>query len=175
MDRPSQHEQQHTRTVWESPTAPPLSPGQHKQVYALAEALFSTGTGQALAPPPQARLDWLARELDDFLRHAGPRGHALSSLIIFVMSWLPPLLVLSLPPLSRLPLALRVKAVNRAERTPLGLAFYGLKTLLCILYFERDDVLREHGLVRRPLDRVVTIGAAGASPNNPRESQRGAA
>lgn len=109
--------------------------------HAVAEALFTTDHG----PPPASRLEWLADDLDDFLVHAGPRARAAYRLCILAISIIAPLLILRLPPFRSLPTVLRVRALERMERSFLSLAIFGAKTTLCVLYYEHPDAARHVG------------------------------
>jgi hypothetical protein len=109
---------------------------------AVAEALFF----DPAAPPPAARLDWVVTEVADLLRHAGTRSRGMFQLCLFLVSWLAPLWLFRLPPLRRLPLGDRVRALTKMEdsRTvsPLVLA---CKTVLCMVYYEDEGALRVIG------------------------------
>jgi len=111
---------------------------------AIAEALFATEAG----PPPAARLAWLLDDFGDFAAHAGPRARFLLALCSFAVTWLAPLMVWRLPPLARLSVADRSEAIERLERTPLSVAVLGIKAILCILYWEHPDAMREMGADR---------------------------
>lgn len=108
----------------------------------VAEALFSTEDG----PPPRDRLDWLCSDFEDFVRHAGPRSDAILRGGLLVANWLAPLTIGRRPPLGRLSIVDRCRALHRAEATPAGLAILGVKAMLCILYFEHPEVRRDAGL-----------------------------
>ena len=117
---------------------------------ALAEAIFSTESGA----PPAERLDWLMRELDDFLGHAGPRARALLRLSFFAVAWLAPLLTLRFRPLRSLPLPARIDAVERLERSQVAMPLLATKAILSVLYYEHPDAAREIGFdgacIRQP-------------------------
>jgi hypothetical protein len=108
---------------------------------ALAEALFSTEAG----PPPAERLDWLVRELDDFLDRMGGRGRLLLLLSLFAVSWLAPLLTFRLRSLRSLPLPARIDALERLERSRLAMPLLAVKAILSVLYYEHPDAAREIG------------------------------
>jgi hypothetical protein len=59
-----------------------------------------------------------------------------------------PPLIGRLPPLSRLPVAERCAALEKLEHTPLGLPLLAVKAMLCILYYEHPDSLRDMGVTR---------------------------
>lgn len=108
---------------------------------AVAEALFHDGK----APPPAARMAWLADELGDFLGRSGGRARLLFRLCLFVVSWIAPLLGGRCPPLRRLDVDRRLAILTRLEEGPLSAAFLGVKAILCILYYEHPDAAREAG------------------------------
>jgi hypothetical protein len=108
---------------------------------AVAEAVFSTDAG----PPPAARLDWLCAELEDFLTAAGARTRWMIRLTMLVVSLLAPLSIGRFPPLRRLSLSERVRALSLLEQSRLGAPVLGVKALLCVLYYEHPDAAREIG------------------------------
>jgi hypothetical protein len=114
---------------------------------ALAQALFETGE----APLPTERLDWVEAELGDFFAHVSLRARLLFRTCVATISWVAPLLVAELPPLSRLTPAARVEALHRLERTPFSLALFAAKAVLCIVYYEHPDAAREIGWDQRCL------------------------
>jgi hypothetical protein len=118
---------------------------------AFAEALFAGPSG----PPPDERLRWLVDDLSDFLAQSGPRSWAVIAGGLEVATWLAPPLVGKLPPLARLSVEDRCRALERLEHTPAGLPLLAVKAILCILYYEHPDVLAEIG--------VTKPGEAGAS------------
>ncbi|MFO0547649.1 MAG: hypothetical protein U0271_04625 [Polyangiaceae bacterium] len=113
---------------------------------AFAEALFSTDDG----PPPSERLDWLMVELADFIEQAGARTEFIMRAGLGVATWAAPPLVGNAPPLARVPVEARARALERLERSPFGLPLLAVKAILCILYYEHPDVLREAGIVTNP-------------------------
>jgi hypothetical protein len=109
---------------------------------AFAEALFSTDQGA----PPEARIDWLLAELAAFTEHAGARATLILKGGLLTASWLAPPLIGRAPPLARLSVADRCKALDKLEHTPAGLPLLAVKAMLCIIYYEHPDVLRECGI-----------------------------
>lgn len=127
---------------WDSRARRPgLPPRVRRAARALAEALFLRPSG----PPSPEVLDWLERDLDDFFGHVTLRARLLFRACLATVVWLAPLVILRLPPLSRLPVAERVRALTRFERTPLALAFLGAKALLSIVYYEHPDAAASIG------------------------------
>jgi hypothetical protein len=108
---------------------------------AVAEAVFSTDAG----PPPADRIDWLCTELDDFLSKSGARTRFVIRLALSTVSLSAPLLAGRIPPLRRLSLGERVRALTLLERSPLGAPVLAVKALLCVLYYEHPDAAREIG------------------------------
>lgn len=117
------------------------TPGMLRAARALAEAIFSTADG----PPPGERLDWLVRELDDFLGHAGARARILLWLSVLAVSWLAPLLTFRLLPLRFLALPTRIAALERLERSRAAMPLLATKAVLSVLYYEHPDAAREVG------------------------------
>ncbi len=120
---------------------PIVSAGFISSARAVAEAVFSTESG----PPPGDRLDWLALELEDFLARAGSRTRWMLRLALVAVSLLAPLLAGRLPPLRRLPLPERIRALCLLENSRLGAPVLAVKALLCVLYYEHPDAAREIG------------------------------
>jgi hypothetical protein len=124
---------------------------------AFAEALFADASG----PPPSDRIDWLVHDLADFVEQAGPRAWLVLTGGLEIATWLAPVLIKKVPPLNRLTIADRQRALEALEHTPAGLPLFALKAMFCIVYYEHPDVLRDIGvtepgekapscLVRRP-------------------------
>lgn len=124
----------------------------------FAEALFAGEHG----PPPAHRLDWAMRELDDFLEHGGPRVELLLRGGLALATWAAPPFVGKVPPLSRLSVLDRRVALDRLEHTPAGLPMLAVKAMLCFVWYEHPEVLRDIG---------VTEGDA-AAPSCLREPTR---
>ena len=122
---------------------PGATPRMLRAVRALAEALFATEAG----PPPPDRLDWLTGEFDDFLGHAGTRTRLVMRLSLFAVSCLAPLRLSPWrwPPLHALPLAERIEALDRLEKSRAVLPLLALKAILSVLYYEHPDAAREIG------------------------------
>jgi hypothetical protein len=129
----------------EVPDAPPrqrgLRPGQREAVRAIAATLFATDEG----PPDGARLDWLLDDLDDFLGRAGARARGLLSLCVAAITWAAPLRVGRVGPFHSLDPASQALALERLEQGTLGLAVFGAKTLLCIVWYEHPVTARGAG------------------------------
>lgn len=104
---------------------------------AVAEALFLTRDG----PPPGDRLDWLARELEDFLARSGSRSRLVVGFALFVIGVLAPLLSLRLVSLARMPVLERARCLARLEDT-FGAPVLAVKAMLSVLYYEHPDAAR---------------------------------
>jgi len=113
----------------------------------IASALFTTTDG----PPPTTRLHRLAAEFDDFLVSAGTRARILLRVSAALATWLGPLLVRRLPPLSRLKKAERINALDALESSAIGTPLFALKAILSLLYYEHPDAADEVGFDGRAL------------------------
>ena len=118
-----------------------LTPRMRIATFAVAETLFTTREG----PPPKARLDWLVDDMDHFFQQAGPRARLVYRLCLLAISALAPFFVLRLPPFRNLSAKNRTKALERMEASALGLAVFGAKAALCIVYYEHPDSARMIG------------------------------
>lgn len=122
---------------------------------AIAEALFATEDG----PPPAERLAFLRRELADFMARTSPRGRFYFSAGATVVSIVAPLMVGRLPPFRRLRLDRRIAALTRFEGSALGSVLIALRAILCLIYYEHPDALREIGMEIRPVTPPASGGA----------------
>jgi len=121
--------------------APGLPPRTLEAARVVAEALFSREDG----PPPEARLRWMQADLADFFAHVTLRARLLFRACLATVYLLAPLCVGRLPTMRRLTVDERVAALHALERTPLALALFGCKAILCIVYFEHPDAAAEIG------------------------------
>jgi len=112
---------------------------------AFAEALFSTPAG----PPPPDRIDWVSREMEDYLVRAGSRARWIFRLSLFALMWGAPLFVGALPTLRRLPVARRIEALTKMEESFIAAPVLAVKAFLCVVWYEHPDVQREVGYVGR--------------------------
>jgi hypothetical protein len=129
-----------------TPMSSRFSSGQSSWVEAarsFAEALFSTERGA----PPRERLDRLMADLEDFISQAGPRSELVLRLGLGMAMWAAPPLVGRRPPMTRLPVVERARALEALEHSPVGLPLLAAKAILSILYYEDPEVLREAGIV----------------------------
>jgi hypothetical protein len=109
----------------------------------FAEALFSTERGA----PPRERLDRLMADLEDFVAEAGPRSELVLRLGLGLAMWGAPPLVGRRPPMTRLSVVDRARALDALEHSPVGLPLLAAKAILSILYYEDPEVLREAGII----------------------------
>jgi hypothetical protein len=112
---------------------------------AVAEAMFHREQGA----PPRDRLDWLCADFEDFVERAGPRAELLMRGALMVAMWVAPLSIGKRPPLSRLDVAERCRALEAVEHTKMGLAVLALKAILCTIYYEHPDALAEIDVDRK--------------------------
>ena len=110
-------------------------------VEAVGAALFASHAG----PPDPRRLRWLGWRVESWLRDVGGRGALVFRVSLFLMVWLAPLLVVRVGPLWALRPASRHLALDRWERSPLGMTLFAVKAILCIHYFEHRDAAAEIG------------------------------
>jgi hypothetical protein len=134
-----------------------LSTSQRVALYAICEALFSGDAG----PPPKARVEWLVDDAEDFLREAGSRATRSIKLLLVLVVWLAPWFALRPTALRAMPLELRVRVLDRMERSFAGALIVALKAALCIVYYEHPDAAAEIGFDGGCL---VEPAEEGASP-----------
>ncbi len=115
----------------------------------VAEAMFL----EEGRPVPASRLDWVSDDFVDFLEQAGPRAELIVGGALVVATWLAPLSIGKRPPLSRLAVEERCRALEALEKTPAGLPLLALKAVLCLLYYEDERARAEIG---------IDAGCAGA-------------
>ena len=115
--------------------------GWTKNIYAVAEALFTTEEG----PPPDERLCWLCAEVRDFVARIGWRARFLYRLSLFILIWVAPIIVLRPIPGRWGSLERRIRLFNRIEHSVLGAPALAVKAILCINYYEHPDSAREIG------------------------------
>jgi glycine cleavage system regulatory protein len=94
----------------------------------------------------------LVREISRLL--AGRRSLVFRLALEVVTRAAPPL-VLSLKRYADMPIASRVRALERLEKSPLSIMLFAVKTLLCFHWFEHPDSAAEAGL----LPNVTALGS----------------
>lgn len=134
-----------------------LTPGMRANAIALSEALFATRKG----PPPAETLNWLADELDDFLRRAGARARWSMRLCLLAVAWMVPLFARRVGGFATMDLAARTHGLERMEASSLGVPFFGAKAILCVLWYEHEENAEHAGYdgvslveVRRSRERI---------------------
>jgi len=126
---------------------PPPSRRADRALFHVAQALFTRDQG----PPPDARLHWLCLEMREFLAHCGSKARLLFAVALFLATWVAPLWVMRLPPLTLLSHARRIEALDRLEASPIGTPLFALKAVVSLVYYEHPDAARELGFDGRPL------------------------
>ncbi|MGE0785512.1 MAG: hypothetical protein AB7S26_07480 [Sandaracinaceae bacterium] len=121
--------------------APGIGRTTRRRARAIAEALFAREDG----PPPAERLAWMEDELGEFFGHISARGRWIFIACVTTIYFLAPLLIGRLATLGALDVPTRGRAIEAIERSPLSLALFGAKAVLCILYFEHPDAAAEIG------------------------------
>lgn len=119
----------------------PRHPQAIRAARTIAEALFSTGSVAA----PAERVQWLMTELDLVLIQAGWRPGGFYRLGLFAVCWIAPLMIARPGPLWRLGIADRVRALRKLESSFAASLILGVKAILCLIYFEHPDAVRETG------------------------------
>lgn len=124
-----------------------LSPWAERSLRAVTEAIFArrgAKDGELVAPPAE-RVDWVCREIDDFLARVTARTRALVLLSLFAVSVLAPLLVRRFGSLASLSTGDRVHALERLEKSSFAPALLAVKALASVHYYEHPDAAREVG------------------------------
>jgi len=131
-----------------------LPPWAARATRAIAEAVFAhalrdgdgdgDGDGDVEAPPAD-RVEWVCREVDDFLARVSFRTYVivLASLVTLVV--LAPLMIRRFSGLAAMTLPDRIRALERVERSALSPALLAVKALLSVHYYEHPDAAREVG------------------------------
>lgn len=125
-----------------------LTAGAERALRAVTEAVFArsgAAKGDELVPPPADRIEWVSREVDDFLARVTTRTRVLVLLSLFAVSVLAPLLVRRFGSLASLSMADRVHALERLERSMFAPALLAVKALASVHYYEHPDAAREVG------------------------------
>ena len=142
-----------------SATPLPLARTQ-RSIYAVAEALFHGPDGA----PPEGRIDWVVGDVADLLRHAGGRARLLFQLCLLLVSWLAPLRIGRLPPLRRLSVADRIRALTRLEDSRQGASLVlACKAVLCMVYYEDEGAARAIAAYDPCQPRRLPVLAASAA------------
>lgn len=113
--------------------------GWLRDLAGLAEALYADDLG----PPDAARIRWLCEKTREFAEDVGGKMAFVLRLGVFATTWVAPVMILRAPPLWRLPVSERVRALIRYESSPLGLTLFAVKGCLGINWFEHPGVARD--------------------------------
>lgn len=119
----------------------PVPTGWRKGLAAIAEAVFADDAGA----PPRKRIHWVVDQTHQYAEDVGGKAALVFRVGVFATNWLAPLLVGRLPPVGRLDMGDRVRALERYEASPLGLSLFAVKLFLSISWFEHPDVAEEVG------------------------------
>jgi hypothetical protein len=122
-----------------------LSPWAERAMRAIIEAVFARAGDDGVAPPPEDRVAWVCREIDDFLSRVSARSYVVVLLSLVAVSLIAPLFAKRLGTLASLPLADRVRALERFEASGLSPALLAVKALASVHYYEHPDAAREVG------------------------------
>ena len=106
----------------------------------VAEAVFSDGDG----PPDTERMDWLIRDLDDFLEHIGESRRSVIG-ALFGLHAVTPVVNRSPRSLASMSIPDRISALTAVEESFASGLLLAVKALLCIIYYEHPDAGREIG------------------------------
>ncbi len=106
----------------------------------VAEAVFSDGEG----PPDADRMDWLIRDVDDFLEHIGDSRRSVIG-ALFGLHAVTPVVTRSGQSLARMSIPERIEALTKVEESFASGLLLAVKALLCIIYYEHPDAGREIG------------------------------
>ena len=123
-----------------------LRPWAARATQAIAEAVFAHADRDGdVAPPPADRVEWVCREVDDFLARVSLRTYAIVLLSLVTLVVLAPLMIRRFGGLAAMSLPDRIRALERIERSALSPALLAVKALLSIHYYEHPDAAREVG------------------------------
>lgn len=131
----------------------PVSPAFYRALWAICETLFAADR----QPPAANRTRWVCDELVDFVSHAGVRSRWMMRLLVFYVGTVGAVLALRPPPFRLLNLADRVRGLQRLESSPLALPLFGLKALLCLVYYEHPEHVRAIGWTGASEARFVSL------------------
>jgi hypothetical protein len=119
----------------------PVPTGWLRSLAAVAEAVFADDAGA----PDRDRIHWVVDQTRQYAEDVGGKATVVFRLGLFATNWLAPLFVAKLPPMKRLDIGDRVRALESYEASPLGLSLFAVKLFLSISWFEHPDVAEEVG------------------------------
>ena len=117
----------------------PVSRGTLAGARSVAEALFSGDE-----PVSNDRLDWLVKDLEDFLGRSQRGARTIFWLCTTAVTMAGPLLSLTVGFQQRT-VAERRRILERMERSAISPALLAMKAILSMIYFEHPDAAREIG------------------------------
>ncbi|MBI4817836.1 MAG: hypothetical protein HY791_16365 [Deltaproteobacteria bacterium] len=132
----------------------------------LAEALFDRGAGI-----PADRIEWTLHEVDELSIASGFKTRALFLVTLFLVEHLS-FLFGELAKLSDLDLRSRVRYLARLDASPLAALVALPKALLCLVYFEHPEALRETGYDGKPMIEHAQAEAPSAPSPRSRSTSR---
>ena len=150
------------------------TPRRHRVPRAVAATLFDDGSGIS-----DRDLDALMADLDDYMRHAGPRL-TFALRLAQVLVQVAPFARGRFARFSSLPYAERVAILSTMDQGAFGKPYLGLKLVLALLWFETGgksalppEVKRER-VLEATVDLAVTrLGPEGPLPLAPGARPRG--
>lgn len=150
-----------------------FSKRQLRIVAALVEALFSSESDAGLAPAPPELVERVTGEFDLLIGAGSPDLHRGYRLLVWIVEWLPIVILGALSRASRLPLARRLAYLDRLEHGRIGLLatlLVAFKLPLTMLVFELGDELRGTGFDRDTVatQRIFALRAPSAEQGGKR-------
>lgn len=145
---------------------PALDKTWKKTVAHVGSVLLEDASG----PPPENQMRWACHELDAMLNEIGGRGKFIFRASLLVVSLLAPLMIFRLPPIRRMSFEATAHALERFERSPLGMMLFAVQTMLCIVYFEHPDAAVTMDFDGKGLGQRFDQKFGGASPSKSTEA-----
>ena len=110
---------------------------------AIARTIFHTGD----SPVPESRLDWLETEMIDYARKAGPRTANGLNVIFNSLQMMPAVVIGKRKRFTELEPEDQLRYLEKIDASRLLSPLLATaKIVLCLLYFEHPDVLKEAGV-----------------------------
>jgi len=123
-----------------------LRPWAERATRSIVEAVFArAGRDGEIAPPPDERVAWVCREIDDFLARVSARTYAVVLVSLVAVIVLAPLRIGRFGSFAAMSLPDRIRSLERFERSALSPALLAVKALLSVHYYEHPDAAREVG------------------------------
>lgn len=116
-----------------------FSDATRRDVRAFSEAFFSADGGA----PDADRMEWFLDDLGDFIGRMPPRTQGMFQLLVVVPTYVAPLMVRHVGRLADLPIPERIEALEKLERSPLGMPLFAMKAMTSLVYYEHPDAARE--------------------------------